>query len=346
MSPRATNHAILYLLGFELVSGLFSFTIGRPSGEWVFWLHGIAGFSLLGLVIWKYRIVWRSLQRRGATRETAGSILLALLFVGVLASGAVWAVIGRGTVSIPIYGSMGLLVIHTTLGLTLTIPLIVHAAIRWPSRIRPSDFTNRRAALRFFTVGLGGLLLWQGAAAAAPAAGQRPRFTGSRERGSGQGNAHPVTQWLFDSRQRIDAEAWRLRVDGQVRASLEMSYTDVINLANHAARATLDCTGGWYTIQNWSGVRLSDVLALAGVRDDAASVVVRSQTGFHRRFPLSETPLLLLATTVGREPLSSGHGYPLRLVAPGRRGYHWVKWVDSIEVSSAPSWWQSPLPLQ
>lgn len=346
MSPRATNHAILYLLGFELVSGLVSFTVGRPSDEWVFWLHGIAGFSLVGLVVWKYRIIWRSLQRRGATRETAGSVLLVLLFVGVLASGAIWSVIGRGSIEIPFYGSIGLLVIHTTLGLALTIPLIVHAVIRWPRGIRPRDIANRRAALRFFAVGLGGLLLWQGASAAAPVAGPRPRFTGSRERGSGLGNAHPVTQWLFDRRQQINAETWRLRVDGDVREPLVLTYAEVSDLARHAATATLDCTGGWYTIQDWSGVRLSDVLALAQVSDDAASVVVRSRTGFKRRFPLSEASQLLLATQVRGEPLSSGHGYPLRLVAPGRRGYHWVKWVEAIEVSSAPSWWQSPLPRQ
>jgi DMSO/TMAO reductase YedYZ molybdopterin-dependent catalytic subunit len=54
---------------------------------------------------------------------------------------------------------------------------------------------------------------------------------------------------------------------------------------------------------------------------------------------------LLLATGAGGVSLSAGHGYPLRLVAPGRRGFWWVKWVDRIELASAPPWWQPPFPL-
>ena len=346
MSARATNHAILFLLSFELLSGLISFTIGRPGGEWVFWLHGIAGFSLVGLVIWKYRIVLRSFRRRGVVAETVGSILLALLFVGVLTTGTLWAILGRGSIDIPGYGNMRLLVIHTTLGLALTIPLIVHAAMRWPRRVSRSDFTNRRAALRLFLVGFAGFALWQGASAAAPVAGKRPRFTGSREEASGQGNAHPVTQWLFDSRQRIDAEDWRLSVHGEVAQPARLGLDEIDAMARHRATATLDCTGGWFTVQDWSGLRLSDLIESVGPTQNAESVVIESVTGFNRRFSIADADSLLLATHVSGEPLSTGHGYPLRLVAPGHRGYNWVKWVTRIEVSSKPAWWQSPLPLQ
>ncbi len=346
MSARTTNHAILFLLSVELISGLVSFTVGRPSGEWVFWLHGLAGFSLVGLVVWKYRIVARSLRRRGIVAETVGAILLAILFVGVLVTGVLWSLIGRGSVEIPLYGSMRLLVIHTTLGLALTIPLIAHAALRWPRGLRASDFTSRRSALRLIAVGLVGAALWQGASAAAPLAGQRPRFTGSRQVGSGRDGSFPVTQWLFDRRQRIDADDWRLRVDGAVARSLSITLAQLNELARFGSRATLDCTGGWYTVQDWSGVRLSDVLQLTSPDAEAESVVIESITGFRRRFPIGEAERLLLATHVGGATLSSGHGFPMRLVAPGRRGHHWVKWVTRIEVSDKPSWWQSPLPLQ
>jgi DMSO/TMAO reductase YedYZ molybdopterin-dependent catalytic subunit len=69
-------------------------------------------------------------------------------------------------------------------------------------------------------------------------------------------------------------------------------------------------------------------------------------TGYRRRFPVSDLPRLLLATRAAGEVLAAGHGAPLRLVAPGRRGYWWVKWVTRVEVVDGPWWWQPPFPTQ
>ena len=76
------------------------------------------------------------------------------------------------------------------------------------------------------------------------------------------------------------------------------------------------------------------------------SVDVVSRTGYRRRLPLRDASSLLLATSAAGQPLSDGHGAPVRLVAPGRRGFWWVKWVERIEVVDAPWWRQPPFPLQ
>lgn len=344
MSARATNLAILALLLLELASGLGSLLVGSPDGRWVFWLHGAGGLSLVLLIGWKWRIVARSFVRRGTGPWSLAPALLGVLFLGVLLSGLWWAAVGRGAVIVPFYGEMRPLVLHTIMALALVPPFALHVLLRWPGT--RAAFADRRAVLRLLAVGAGGLALSRGLAAAASRTGPDRRFTGSREEASFTGNAHPVTNWLSDSRQRIAREDWRLTVDGAVRAPLALDYDGIVALAAEARRATLDCTGGWYTVQEWSGAPLAGLLARAGPLPGARSVRVVSATGYDRRFGLGDAPRLLLATEVGGERLSAGHGFPVRLVAPGRRGYHWVKWVVRVEVSELPAWRQSPLPTQ
>ena len=94
--------------------------------------------------------------------------------------------------------------------------------------------------------------------------------------------------------------------------------------------------------QDWEGFQLRDILERAGMLPEAASVTVRSVTGYYRRFSLDEVDRCWLATRVGGESLSHRHGFPLRLVAPGKRGFEWVKWVEGIEVNHTSKWWQPP----
>jgi len=170
--------------------------------------------------------------------------------------------------------------------------------------------------------------------------GAARRFTGSYDAGSFDPAAMPNTVWLDDQTPGIDAHSWRLVVvdaDGERALSLdELAAFDV------HMRAVLDCTGGWYAEQDWTGVPVS---ALVRNRGNAQSLLVRSATGYWIRFPARDLDRLLLATRVGGAPLAARHGFPARLVAPGRRGFWWVKWVDRIELQDTPWWWQPPFPV-
>ncbi len=110
-------------------------------------------------------------------------------------------------------------------------------------------------------------------------------------------------------------------------------------------RARLDCTSGWFADAEWAGVTLASLIP-ADRLAAAASILVTSVTGYRRRFPVADADALWLATGFEGRPLTRGTGAPVRLVAPGRRGFWWVKWVASVELSDTPAYAQSPFPLQ
>ena len=140
----------------------------------------------------------------------------------------------------------------------------------------------------------------------------------------------------------------------------------------HAVTATLTCAGnrrsehslvkpvkgvqwreGAIGNAQWRGVRLSDVLKRAGLRDSAKHVWFEGLDSvedggktfaFGGSIPLEKalvdrdtTPGALLATTMNDKPLTADHGFPVRMVVPGYIGARSVKWLSKIVVSDKPS---------
>ncbi len=207
-----------------------------------------------------------------------------------------------------------------------------------PVRLNQSIDLNRRTFLR--TTGLAasagvGWLGWEATLDALRLSGGQRRFTGSHETGSFHAAQLPVTSWLDDRVQDIDAGDWTLNVDG-----VALRLSDIEAFSRDHFEATLDCTSAWFSTQSWSGVRLDRIVDVGRHR----SIAVKSQTGYSRRFPARDIEKLWLVTHLGGEPLSAGHGYPARIVAPGRRGFWWVKWVVEIYPSDVPWWVQLPFP--
>lgn len=121
----------------------------------------------------------------------------------------------------------------------------------------------------------------------------------------------------------------------------EWSYDELFAFDDRLT-ATLDCTGGFYSAQEWAGVRLDRLIGKA----EGTSIRAVSVTGYDRRFPIERAGSLLLATRFGGQTLDPGHGFPARLVVPDGLGFWWVKWVSAIVVDDMPHWWQLPFPLQ
>ena len=307
-----------------VTSGVLMWAVGSGWTRWPTIVHGVVGVAIVAMAPWKSVVSRRGIRRRGLPAAVPGLVLASLLVLA-LVSGFFHRAGGRRV------GPVLVMQIHVGAALAALPLTLWHVASR---RVQPraADF-GRRSLLR-------GAVLVGGSTAvtiALPHAGRGA--TRSLERGSFQPSAMPVTQWLFDGAPTIDGSAWRLRVGDRL-----WSQDELERLADTEVVATLDCTGGWYAHQRWGGVNLDRLLAASGA-PVGRSIEVTSATGYSRRFPRHDGGTLLLATRVGGDPLSVGHGFPARLVAPDRRGFWWVKWVTEINVDDRPWWWQPPFPL-
>lgn len=323
VAGRRTNLALLVLVPVALGTGALMYGVGSGWNAWATVAHGASGVAIVALAPWKAVIGRRGMARRDLG-DTAPSVALAVAVAATLATGLAHRAGAPGV------GPLTVLQLHVAAGLAAGGLTAWHAVAR-PVRPRRADL-SRRAVLQ------GGLLAGGSALAtvALPTAGRGP--TRSLERGSFDPAAMPVTSWLDDDVPEV-GDGWRLVVAGT-----PWSLADLDALGADDLLATLDCTGGWRADQAWSGVRLDRLLAASGAGPGGA-VEVRSLTGYTRRFPRSDAAGLLVATRVGGGPLSPGHGWPARIVAPGRRGFWWVKWLDEVRVDDRPWWWQPPVPL-
>ena len=328
LPPRLVDWSLFFLVCFEVASGLVSLTLGRPEHRFLFYAHGVAGFALVVLLFWKLRrVFYRITDRSQWDRITPVSILAALVAIGALASGIMWAFGFQRQV---VYWEF--LMLHMALGLLLLPLVLVHLA----GRFRPperSDFEGRRTALTYLALGAVGALAWRAQSAInrlLETEGADRRFTGSRERGSFAGNEFPVVSWVADDPDPVSINGWSLSVGGTTENELEIGYEDLT--AKDRTRSLLDCTSGWYSVQDWTGVRVGDLLDSVEPTENAQYVRFRSVTGYRWNLPIEEAREVLLATHVDEEAISQGHGFPLRVVTPGRRGFQWVKWVESVEV--------------
>jgi len=320
VTPRGTDWSLALLVAAGVVSGLATWFAGSPGGAWVFAAHAVAGGCLAAVVVVKLR--------RVLPRVAPASVAALTLVTLVLGSGLVWASAGSTYLA-----GYSVLAWHAALGGALASIVLAHALAR-AKRPRRRDLADRRQFLLAGAAAAAALGAW---------AAQRPlqralglpgaerRFTGSYDAGSFTGNDFPTTSWVADD---PAPDTHPVALAGRVRRQLAVAPAELDR--GDELTATLDCTGGFSSRQAWRGVRLGALLDEAGVEPGAAHVRVISRTGYRWSFGLEHARGLLLATRVGGEPLSHGHGAPCRLVVPGRRGFQWVKWVERIEVHEDP----------
>ncbi len=142
---------------------------------------------------------------------------------------------------------------------------------------------------------------------------------------------------------QVPTEGYELRVTGMVDRELRLSFDDLLEREVVEHDITLTCvsnTIGGELIGNarWTGVRLDDLLAEAGVDPAATQVVGRSVDGYTCGFPVeaaTDGRNALVAFGMNGEPLPLEHGFPVRLIVPGLYGYiSATKWLTEIELTT------------
>jgi DMSO/TMAO reductase YedYZ molybdopterin-dependent catalytic subunit len=152
----------------------------------------------------------------------------------------------------------------------------------------------------------------------------------------------------------VPTDSYKLRVTGMVDKALELSFADLTSMPKIELDAGFECGGnnpnifqGLIGNARWGGVRLTDLLNAAGVRDGGIEVVfygsdrgmenVRDtdiEQSFGRSLHIDDAMHgdAMLAYEMNGAPLNLYHGAPVRLLVPGWYGVANVKWLEQVHV--------------
>lgn len=329
LTGRQVNLLLEGLIAASFLTGLGSWMVPTALARPLTLTHAITGITLLLLAPTKVAGPVRTgLRRRRVSRWLSialGVIIVASVALGTAHATGLWFGVGEWSA----------LWTHLLLAFA-AVPLVVWHRLARPVRPRPSDL-DRRALLRTamtLTAAAGVVGTQELAVRALGLDGARRSATGSHAIATLDPDRLPVVSWLDDTAPDLDPDDWPLRIAGR-----PVAIPDLVALAV-PLDAEIDCTGGWRSLQRW------DVVAVSTVLPDGLgrSIRVTSATGYTRLFDPADVSRIHLAVGYGGRALRRGHGAPVRLVVPGRRGPWWVKWVTEIDYSNRPAWTQLPFP--
>lgn len=149
-----------------------------------------------------------------------------------------------------------------------------------------------------------------------------------------------------------DFANWRLRVTGLVQRELALSLADLQRLPQRTQITRHDCVEGWSAIGQWSGPQLAHILKASGLRAGARYIVflcaddyggeaskggLQSTSRYYESIDLVDAvhPQTILAHSLNNQPLSTGHGAPIRLRVERQLGYKQAKYLMQIVVADS-----------
>jgi len=142
-----------------------------------------------------------------------------------------------------------------------------------------------------------------------------------------------------------DLATWDLRVFGEVENPITLSWDELNALPKAENVQDIHCVTRWSRFDaRFGGVHWRELANLVRPKPSARFVVAHAEQGFTSNVPLEflEDDNALLATEADGEPLTPEHGWPLRLVIPGKYFWKSAKWLRAIELrpTDEPGFWE------
>jgi len=143
----------------------------------------------------------------------------------------------------------------------------------------------------------------------------------------------------------IDLATWDFKVWGEVEAPLTLSWEEFGALPTVEVTQDIHCVTRWSRFDaTFSGVPWSTIRERVRPRPGASFAIAHAEQGFTANVPARFLELegALLATHADGEPLTLEHGWPVRLIVPGKYFWKSAKWLRGIELSTVdkPGFWE------
>jgi DMSO/TMAO reductase YedYZ molybdopterin-dependent catalytic subunit len=144
---------------------------------------------------------------------------------------------------------------------------------------------------------------------------------------------------------KTDLATWDFKVWGEVEEPLTLTWDEFDALPKSENTQDIHCVTRWSRFDtSFGGVHWRELAKLVRPKPGARFVVAHAEQGFTSNVPLSflEDEDALLATEADGEPLTPDHGWPLRLVIPGKYFWKSAKWLRGIELGAEdePGFWE------
>jgi DMSO/TMAO reductase YedYZ molybdopterin-dependent catalytic subunit len=142
-----------------------------------------------------------------------------------------------------------------------------------------------------------------------------------------------------------DLATWDFRVWGEVEHELRLDWKQFVELPTVEVTQDIHCVTRWSRFDTtFKGVPWSAVRELVGQKPSARFAIAHAEQGFTANVPAASLELegAMLAYEADGEPLEPEHGWPLRLVIPGKYFWKSAKWLRGIELTAAdrPGFWE------